>query len=72
MSEPREATSDGGLDSIKPGVPAPETVTVARMTSGGYLLVGRCREMTTAFVAPEDATPLRRALEAAFGHEERR
>lgn len=57
--------------SISPGVPAPETVMVALMTDGGYVLVGRGREMPVAFVAPGDAAPLRCALEAAFGNDDR-
>lgn len=40
---------------------------VALMTDGSYLLVGRSPEMPMAFVAPSDATPLRHALNTAFG-----
>ncbi|MGH3977018.1 MAG: hypothetical protein ACRDS9_27420 [Pseudonocardiaceae bacterium] len=38
------------------------------MTDGSYLLVGRCREMQMAFLAPRDATVLRHALDTAFGN----
>lgn len=48
-------------------MPCPETVMVTLMTDGSHLLVGRFPQMPTAFVAPSDATPLRHALEAAFG-----
>lgn len=53
--------------SISPGVPCPETVLVAVMTGGGYLLIGRTRDMPVAFVAARDANPLRHALHSAFG-----
>lgn len=52
--------------SISPGVPCPETVLVALLADGSYLLVGRCRQMPAALVASQDAAPLRQALESAF------
>lgn len=52
--------------SISPRLPCPETVTVALMTDGSYLLVGRSPEMPLAFVASCDAAPLRHALDTAF------
>ncbi|HET9257978.1 MAG TPA: hypothetical protein VFO16_22635, partial [Pseudonocardiaceae bacterium] len=53
--------------SINPGVPCPQTVLVAVMSSGGYLFIGRTPDMPAAFVAAQDAGPLRHALQAAFG-----
>lgn len=54
--------------SIRPGVPCPETVLVAVMTDGSYLLVGYPQGIPAAFVVPKDAAPLRQALGTAFGN----
>ena len=54
--------------SISPGVPCPETVLVAVMSDGSYLLVGYPQHGPTAFVVGEDADLLRRGLEGAFGN----
>lgn len=53
--------------SIRPGVPCPETVLVAVLTDGSYVLVGYPQGGPTAFVVQDDAAPLRQALEEAFG-----
>lgn len=53
--------------SIRPGVPCPETVLVAVMTDGSYLLMAHPQGKPAAFVVGEDADPLRRELAAAFG-----
>lgn len=58
--------SPGLVHSIRPGVPCPETVLVAVMTDGSYLLVGYPQGMPAAFIVPEDAAPLRHALATAF------
>ncbi len=64
--EGREAPR--GIDhSIRPGVPCPETVLLAVMSDGSYLLVSYPRGEPAAFVAREDTDLLRQALEAAFG-----
>ncbi len=54
--------------SIHPGVPCPETVLVAVMMDGSYLLLSHPQGRPAAFVAPKDATPLLRALASAFGN----
>jgi hypothetical protein len=60
---------DGRLDrSICPGVPCPETVLVARMTGGGYLLMAYPHQEPAAFVVSDDADLLHDALHAAFGY----
>lgn len=53
--------------SIQPGVPSPETVLVAVMTDGSYLLMAYPQREPAAFVIKDDAGPLRDALTAAFG-----
>lgn len=52
--------------SIRPGRPVPATVLIAEMGSGALLLQG-WRIGPNAYLTAEDALPLRRALEAAFG-----
>lgn len=52
--------------SIRPDVPCPETVLVAVMSDGSYLLVGYPRGEPTAFVAREEAELLKQALTGAF------
>lgn len=60
---------DGRLDrSICPGVPCPETVLVARMTDGSYLLMAYPHREPAAFVASVDADLLHDALHTAFGY----
>lgn len=54
--------------SISPGVPCPETVLVAVMSDGSYLLVSYPQGKPAAFVIGEDAGPLRQALAGAFGN----
>jgi hypothetical protein len=54
--------------SICPGVSCPETVLVARMTGGSYLLMAYPHREPAAFVVSADADLLHRALQAAFGH----
>lgn len=54
--------------SIRPGAPCPETILVAVMTDGSYLLVGYPRGELTTFIAAQDAGSLREALAEAFGH----
>lgn len=65
---PSQPVSAGIDYSISPGVPCPETVLVAVMTDGGYLLIGRTPEMPLAFVAARDAGPLRHALQQAYNN----
>ncbi len=56
-----------GIDhSIRPGVPAPETVLVAAMADGSYLLMAYPHHEPAAFVTRDDAGLLREALTAAF------
>lgn len=52
--------------SIRPGVPCPETVLVAVMSDGSYLLVGYPQGEPAAFMAGEDADLLRQELERVF------
>lgn len=52
--------------SIRPDVACPETVLVAVMSDGSYLLVGYPRGEPTAFVAREEAELLKQALTGAF------
>jgi hypothetical protein len=60
---------DGRLDhSICPAVPCPETVLVARMTGGSYLLMAYPQQEPAAFVVSADADLLHDALQAAFGY----
>lgn len=54
--------------SIRPDMPVPDTVLVAVMNDGSYLLVGYPQREPAAFVIAEDAGSLRQALEAAFGN----
>jgi hypothetical protein len=54
--------------SIQPGVPCPETVLVAVMSDGTYLLVGYPQGEPAAFAVGEDADLLRQGLEGAFGN----
>ncbi len=54
--------------SIRPDVPCPETVLVAVMNDGSYLLVGYPQGEPAAFVVREDTDVLRRGLEGAFGN----
>ncbi len=61
-----QKASPGIKHSIRPGVPAPETVLVAVMTDGSYLLMGYPQREPAAFVARDDAGLLREALTAAF------
>jgi hypothetical protein len=57
-----------GLDhSIRPGVPCPETVLVARMTDGSYLLMAYPQRVPAAFVVKTEADLLRQVLDGAFG-----
>ncbi|MGH3830960.1 MAG: hypothetical protein ACRDRS_11010 [Pseudonocardiaceae bacterium] len=60
----------GIVHSIRPGVPCPELVRVGVMTDGSVVLIAHPQCTPLAFVAPGDADPLRRALEAAFGNPE--
>jgi hypothetical protein len=56
-----------GIDhSISPGVPCPETVLVARMYDGSYLLMTYPQREPAAFVVQDDAGPLQQALAKAF------
>lgn len=48
--------------SIRPGVPCPETVLVAVMSDGSYLLVGYPQSEPAAFVVGEDTYLLRQAI----------
>ncbi|MEO7194603.1 MAG: hypothetical protein ABIZ05_07240 [Pseudonocardiaceae bacterium] len=63
-----QQVSPYGIASIRPGVPCPELVLVGVMTDGSVVLVAHPQCTPVAFVAPGDADPLRRALEAAFGN----
>lgn len=54
--------------SIRPGVPCPETVLVAVMSDGSYLLVGYPRGELAAFVVGEEAEQLKQALAGTFGN----
>ena len=61
----------GCLDhSICPVEPVPATVLVAVMNDGSYLLVGYPHGGPSAYVTAEDAVPLRRVLDTAFGSEQ--
>lgn len=53
--------------SIRSGAPCPETVLVAVMTDGSYLLMAYPLGEPVAFVVAKDAVPLRPELAAAFG-----
>jgi hypothetical protein len=53
---------------IRPGFPCLETVVVAAMTDGSYLLMAYRQREPTAFVARDDAALLRQALAEAFGN----
>ncbi len=56
-----------GIDhSIRPGALCPETVLVAVMTDGSYLLMAYPLGEPAAFVVAKDAVRLRRELAAAF------
>ncbi len=57
----------GSMRSFRPGAPCPETVLVAVMSNGSYLLVGYPQGGPTAWVVQNDADPLRQALQTAFG-----
>ncbi len=66
---PQEQPAPRGLSrSIRPGVPAPETVLIVEMGGGALLLQG-WRDGPSAYVSAEDAGPLRQALAAAYGSE---
>lgn len=52
--------------SIRPDTPCPETVLVAVMSDGSYLLVGYPRGEPTAFVIREEADLLKQALVGTF------
>lgn len=52
--------------SIRPGVPCPETVLVAVMSDGSYLLVGYPQGEPAAFVVEGEAGLLTQALAGAF------
>jgi hypothetical protein len=52
--------------SVIPNVPCPETVLVAVMTDGSYLLMGYPQNKPVAFVVRDDSGPLSQALRAAF------
>ncbi len=57
-----------GIDhSISPDVPCPETVLIARMTDGSYLLMAYPQREPAAFVTRENADVLQQALQGAFG-----
>lgn len=62
-----QETAPGIKHSINPGVPCPETVLVAAMTDGSYLLMTYPRREPVAFVARDHADLLRQALAGAFG-----
>ncbi len=64
----RDRGEPSGIDhSISPGVPCPDTVLAVVMSDGSYLLVGYPQNGPAAFVTRDDAGPLRRALQGAFG-----
>lgn len=52
--------------SISPGMPCPETVLVAAMADGSYLLMAYPQREPAALLTRNDAGPLRHALTAAF------
>jgi hypothetical protein len=54
--------------SVRPGVLSLETVLVAVMTDGSYLLMAYPQREPAVLVAPNDAGSLREALAAAFGN----
>lgn len=56
--------------SIRPGVTVPATVLVVVMTDGSYLLVGYPQREPAAFIAVDDADPMRKVLTTAFGRPE--
>lgn len=56
----------GITHSISPGVPCPETVLIAVMSDGSYLLMAYPQREPAASVARDDAGLLRQALTAAF------
>ncbi|MGH3545530.1 MAG: hypothetical protein ACRDPW_06355 [Mycobacteriales bacterium] len=56
--------------SIRPGTVVPPTVLVSNMGSGA-LYLGGWQQGPSAYLTPEDATPLRRELARAFGSEDR-
>lgn len=62
-----KGTPPGTIHSISSGLPCPETVLIARMTDGSYLLMAYPRREPATFVTAEDAGSLREALNAAFG-----
>lgn len=61
-----QEASPGITHSINPGVPCPETVLVAVMIDGSYLLMAYPQREPAALVARDDAGPLSQALKAAF------
>lgn len=67
QSAPEPEPGTGVERSIRPGVPIPETVLVAVMADGSYLLMAYPQQEPAAFLAPDDAGPLREVLTAAFG-----
>jgi hypothetical protein len=56
--------------SIRPASPCPDTVLVAVMTDGSYLLMAYPLGEPTALVVAKDAGGLQRELAAAFGSPE--
>ncbi len=52
--------------SIRPGVPAPETVLVSVMIDGRYLLMAYPPAQPAVLLLAKDAVPPRRELAAAF------
>jgi hypothetical protein len=61
----------GDIDhSICPSAPIPAPVLAVVMNGGSYLLFDYPQSGPSAYVAAEDAVPLRQALAAAFGSEQ--
>lgn len=52
--------------SIRPGAAVPSTVLVSNMSSGALYLDG-LQQGPSAYLTPQDATPLKRELARAFG-----
>jgi hypothetical protein len=66
-SHHNQEAAPGIEHSISPGVPCLETVLVAVMTDGSYLLMAYPRCEPVALVARDHADLLRQALAGAFG-----